>query len=190
MIATVFLDWLLSFGTGTLFAIAGHAEVAGAQHRLRARAFRWGMLYLHLGILSISLALYAVERDWMWMYWVDARALPAAIQVLAFALYEVCFIAGFFLAAELQRRAAWLIAAATAAAITTLEVAARTRLLRFGSLAEFQAGTAAPAIDLDPVRVQPEWLLVSVAGVASLGVLAFMLWRLHKMSPRSSVVTP
>lgn len=182
MIATVFLDWGLAFGAGVLFAIFGRAELAGASSRLRTRAFRWGLIYLHAGVLTISITLYAINADWMWMYWVDPRVLPLGIVILTFALYEVCFLAGFLLTAELARGPAWVVAGATAAAITTLEIAARGRLFRFGTLNEFRSGIAEPAIAFGPLRVQPEWWLVGIAGGISLVALALMLRKLSRIA--------
>lgn len=185
MVETVFLDWGLAFGSGVLFALAGRNQIAGSVSRVRTQAFRWGFAYLHLGVLAISVALYLMNRDWMWMYWVDPRQLPIGIEALAFVMYEVCFVAGFLLTSEVSRRFGWTLAAATAAAITFLEVTARTRLFRFGTLEQFRAGDAAPAVAFSPLRVQPEWWLVSVAGVASLAVLAILLRRLAKMPARA-----
>jgi len=186
VIETVFLDWGLAFGTGVLFAIAGRSEIAATSQRIRTRAFRWGFAYLHLGVLSISLTLYALNPDWMWMYWVDPRALPAGIQALAFVMYEVCFVAGFLLAAELARRSGWLLAGITAAAITTLEITARTRLFRFGTIDEFRAGTAAPAIGTNPLTVQTEFWLVAVAGLISLAAMALLLVRLARRNAEAA----
>ncbi|MGH2830314.1 MAG: hypothetical protein ACRDJM_07500 [Actinomycetota bacterium] len=156
MIPTVFLDWGLAFGAGTLFALAGRDEISRAARKTRTRAFRWGLAYLHLGVIAISVTLYLIDRDWMWMYWVDPRALPMGIEVLAFLLYEVCFVAGFFLAAELAPRGGIALAAATGAAISLLEVTARERLFRLDGF----------------------WL-VTLAGVISLGTLVLLLRRIR-----------
>lgn len=156
MVPTVFLDWGLAFGAGVLFAIAGRRELAHVQRKVQTRAFRWGLAWLHLGVIAISITLYALDRDWMWMYWVDPRALPVGIEVLAFLLYEICFVAGFFIAAELSERAALGLAVATGAAITWLEISARARLFR-----------------LD------QFWLVFAAGLASLAVLVAVLQRLR-----------
>lgn len=187
MVETVFLDWGISFGSGVLFALAGRRELDGATSRLRTRAFRWGFAYLHLGVLAISVALYALNRDWMWMYWVDPRTLPVGLEALTFLLYEICFVAGFLLAAEVGRAGAWLLAAATAAGILVLEATARTRLFRFGTLEEFRAGTAAPAVDLSPFAVRGEWWLAGIGGGVSLVALIVVLRRLtRENTPRRS----
>ncbi|HVL88914.1 MAG TPA: hypothetical protein VM841_01635 [Actinomycetota bacterium] len=186
MATTVFLDWGLAFGAGVLFAIAGSGEVAETPRRLQTRAFRWGFAYLHLGVLSISLTLYAINPDWMWMYWVDPAALPAGIQALAFVLYQICFLAGFLLTAELARRSAWLLAGLTAAAIIALEITARTRLFRFGTIDEFRAGTADPAISTNPPSIATEFWLVAVAGAVSLAAMAVLLLKLVRRNPRAA----
>src|ERR1700752_3137937 len=59
VIETVFLDWALALGSALLFGLAGRAEVRTADSLLRTKSFRWGLAYLHLGVLAISITLYA-----------------------------------------------------------------------------------------------------------------------------------
>lgn len=187
MIATVFLDWGLSFGAGLLFGIAGRGEFAVAPSRVATRPFRWGLAYLHVGVIAISLVLYAMNPDWMWMYWVDPRALPVAVVGAAFALYEVCFLAGFFLATEIDRRRrtlTWVVAAGMFAAIIAAEIATRVRLLHFGTIDEFAAGRAPLGIDLDPFRLEPEMAVVLGAACVATAALGLLVWRLSRMDRR------
>jgi hypothetical protein len=176
VVETVFLDWGLSFGAGLLFALAGGA--GASPRRFQTKAFRWGLAYLHLGVIAISVVLYAMQPDWMWMYWVDASTLPVAVHILAFVIYEVCFLAGFTLGAELERHRAWSVVAATALAISATEFTTRTRLFHLGTFDEFHAGRAAPAVDTSPLQVEPAWWIVTVAGGISMVVLIVMLRRL------------
>lgn len=183
MIETVFLDWGLALGAGLLFGLAGRNEVASAPSLFRTRAFHWGLAYLHVGVIAISITLYLLEPAWMWMYWVDPARLPIVVVVLAFLLYEVCFIGGFALAAELERvrrNATWILAGAMFAGITAAEAAARVRLFHIGTFDEFAAGRAPLGIDLSPFRLEPAMAIVLGPGLiatAAVVVLAIRLWR-------------
>jgi hypothetical protein len=183
VIETVFLDWTLALGAGLLFGLAGRGEVASSPSMTKTRAFRWGLIYLHVGVLAISLALYAIEPAWMWMYWVDPAKLPVVVVALAFVLYEVCYVAGFAIASELERRrrnATWILAAGMFAAITAGEIASRVRLFHFGSFEEFAAGRAPLGLRFSPFHLEPAMIIVlgpgSLATVAIV-VLALRLWR-------------
>ena len=180
VVETVFLDWGLSFGTGLLFAMAGRPEITAARSYFSTRAFRWGLAYLHLGVIAISVPLYLLHRDWMWMYWVDASTLPVAVHIVAFALYEVCFLAGFMLGAELVPKVSWTIAGGMFVAISTTEVVTRTRLFHLGTFEEFSAGRAPAAIAGG--HVEAAWWLVSIGGVASTVALVVALRRLYRRS--------
>ena len=183
MIETVFLDWGLALGAGLLFGLAGRNEVASASSLFRTRAFRWGMAYLHIGVIAISVTLYAIEPAWMWMYWVDPTRLPIVVVVLTFVLYEVSFIGGFALAAELERvrrNATWILAGGIGAAITAAEVATRVRLFHFGSFDEFAAGRAPLGLDTSPFHLEPAMAIVLGPGLlatAAVVVIAVRLWK-------------
>jgi hypothetical protein len=181
VIETFFLDWPFCFATGVLFGIAGRAEIARAATPFATRAFRWGMAYLHAGILSVALGLYLARPDWMWMYWVQDARMPVVVVVIAFALYEVCFLAGFSLGPALgaRPRALWFAAATAGAAFTAGEIASRTRLLHLGTFEEFSSGVP-PEIMFDPFRVSAlGWVLLVVVPVsfAALTMLAVRLAR-------------
>lgn len=180
MVETVFLDWGLSFGAGLLFALAGRAGLA--PRRFDTKAFRWGLAYLHLGVIAISVVLYAMQPDWMWMYWVEASTLPIAVHILAFVIYELCFLAGFTLAAELTRRQAWGLVGLTAVAISATEFTTRTRLFHLGTFEEFHAGRAPAAVATGPLQIEPAWWIVTIAGGISMIALIVLLRRLHHQS--------
>jgi len=183
VIATVFLDWALALGAGLLFGLAGRAEVRTADSLLRTKSFRWGLIYLHFGVLAISIALYVLEPAWMWMYWVDPAKLPIVVVVLSFLVYEFCYVAGFALAAELERwrrNATWAVAIVMFGAINAAEVATRTRLFHFGSFDEFAAGKAPLGLDFSPFHLEPAMAIVLGPGViatVAVVVLALKIWR-------------
>lgn len=183
MIETVFLDWALAFGAGLLFGMAGRGESAAVGALVRTRAFRWGLAYLHIGVIAISVTLYVIEPAWMWMYWVDPRQMPLVVVVLAFLLYEVCYFAGFALASEIERirrNATWAIAGAMFAAITAAEVTTWHRLFTFGTHTEYAAGSARPGIETGPFHIEPAMVIVLGPGLlatAAIVVMAVKLWR-------------
>lgn len=110
MVATVFFDWALSFGVGLLFGIFGRPELEASRSRLATRAFALGFAFETIAVLPVALAVYILAPEWMWMYWVDPARLDVGVEVVAFAMYYVSFVAGFLLAPELERvrpRLAW-----------------------------------------------------------------------------------
>lgn len=180
MVETFFLDWGLSFGAGILFAAAGRNEIASARSLLRSRAFRVGFAWLIAGVLGVALLLYAINPDWMWMYFFQPR-LPGAVVALAFALYPIAFVAGFALGAELAsaaRVAGWAAAAAVGGVITAAEYATRERLFNFGTFIEYVSGQAGGAFGEGAVPGEV-WVLLGwgVPSVVALAALAAMIWR-------------
>lgn len=179
---TVFLDWALSFGAGLLFALAGRRELASSGSLFGTRAFRWGLAYLHLGVLAISITLYAIEPAWMWMYWVDPARLPLVGVIMVFLLYEACYVAGFVLASEIERRranATWILAGAMFVAISIAEFATRVRLFHFGSFEEFAAGAAPLGLEFNPFHLEPAMAIVLGPGLlatAAIVILARHVW--------------
>ena len=187
VISTVFLDWALSFGAGLLFGLAGRGEVTAARSLFGTRAFRWGLVYLHVGVLAISLTLYGLNPAWMWMYWVDPARLPVVVAVIAFLLYEVCFIGGFALAAELERRRAGAtlgLAGVMFLAITAGEVSSRVRLFHFGTFGEFAAGRAPLGIGFSPFHLSAEMAIVLGPGLLATAAIVVVLLRLRRADVR------
>jgi len=183
VVETVFLDWALAFGAGLLFGMAGRGESASVGALMRTRAFKWGLAYLHIGVIAISATLYAMEPDWMWMYWVDPRRLPIVAVVLVFLVYESCYFAGFALASEIERQrrnATWILTGIMFAAITLGEVLTYKRLFYFGTLADHEAGTLTPGLRLDPFHLEPAMVIVLGPGLlatVAVVVIAVRLWR-------------
>ncbi len=144
MVETIFLDWLLSLGTGLLFGRLGITTLRPGRSRLSSAGFLAGAAVQVL-LTAVSLSLYALSAEWMWMYWVDPAGLPVGIVVLAFAMYAVAFLAGYLLAPELERirmGSAWWAVGAVAVGATLLELLAWDRITALGSLSEFASGDA------------------------------------------------
>lgn len=193
MIETVFLDWGLALGAGLLFGLAGRNEVASADSLFRTRAFRWGLAYLHIGVIAISATLYVLEPAWMWMYWVDPTRLPLVVVVLAFVMYEVAYIGGFALAAELERvrrNATRILAGFAGVAITAAEVATRTRLFHFGTFDEFAAGRAPLGLETSPFHLEPAMVIVLGPGLLATVAIVVIAVRLWRADERRAMSTP
>lgn len=146
MIETVFFDWVLSFGVGLLFGIVGRRELESARARQAPRAVRWGFAGQSRAVIPVALALYALAPEWMWMFWVDPGRLSLGVEVFAFGMYYVSFLAGFLLAPELERlrkNLGWGVWAAGSVGLAVAAALTAERLGALGSVAEFEAGRAA-----------------------------------------------
>ena len=193
MVETIFLDWGLAFGAGLLFGMAGRGESASVGALVRTRAFRWGLAYLHIGVIAISVTLYAIEPDWMWMYYVDPNTLPLVVVAISFLMYEISYFAGFALASEIERvrrNMTWAVAGVMAAAITAAEISTHDRLFRFADSTVFTAGRK--GLTFSPFHIEPAMAIVLGPGLIATGalvVIAVRLWRddvkrFGKPSPR------
>jgi hypothetical protein len=190
VVETVFLDWALAFGAGIVFGLAGRREIALAPPGFRTRAFRWGLAYLHLGIIAISAVTYAINPDWMWMYYVRARSLPIIVVIMVFALYEASFVAGFLVgpALERARRGTGLtVAVAFGLALSIAEVAARARLSHFATFDEYHTGIARAGLQLHPFHVEPGMWILLIPGTLSTIAVVALVWTVAR---RARTVTP
>jgi hypothetical protein len=182
VVETIFLDWGLSFGAGLLFGMAGRGESAAVGALVRTRAFKWGLAYLHIGVIAISVTLYILEPNWMWMYYVDPVGLPLVVVALCFFLYEVCYFAGFAIASEIERvrrNVTWAVVGVMFVAITAAEIVTRDRLFKFADSGDF-ALLGRKGITLDPFHIEPAMAIVLGPGLiatVALVVIAVRLWR-------------
>ena len=184
VVKTFFLDWGLSLAAGLMFGFAGRHEIAVADSPFSTRAFRLGFAYQNAGVLGIAVALYLIQPDWMWMYWVPSARLPIAVVVLSFFMYELAFFAGFSVAPALARRRVIMPAfVLVGAALTAGEIAARDRLGRFGTIDEYIAGTARHGLTLSPFHAEPVLTFFAIAGTASiLGLVLLLRSAAHRPS--------
>lgn len=179
MVETIFLDWGLALGAGLLFGMAGRGESASVGALVRTRAFKWGLAYLHIGVIAISVTLYVMEPNWMWMYWVNPVGLPLVVVAISFFLYEVCYFAGFALASEIERvrrNATWSLVGAMFVAITSAEIATRDRLFNFVD----RTSGVRKGITFSPFHLEPAMAIVLGPGLiatVALVVIAVKLWR-------------
>lgn len=183
MVETIFLDWGLAFGAGLLFGMAGRGESASVGALVRTRAFRWGLAYLHVGVIAISVTLYALEPNWMWMYYVDPVRLPLVVVAICFFLYEACYFAGFALASELERirrNVTWAVVGVMFVAITAAEISTRDRLFKFADSTELALNAFRKGMTFSPFHIEPAMAIVLGPGLiatVALVVIAVKLWR-------------
>jgi hypothetical protein len=177
VIETFFLDWPFCFAAGLLFSMAGRREIARASSPYNTKAFRIGFAYTQGGLLGIGIAFYVLRPDWMWMYWADSARIPIVVVALAFALYEISFVAGFALGPLLAARPRLAIAtvAIIAVGFSAAEYATRARLLHLGTLRAFEAG-ARPQIDFSPFHASGlGWLVLVIVPLSAVALITLVV---------------
>ena len=113
---TIPLDATLTTALGVAFHMAagerlaagGSAEAvagapSGARSLVQSPYYRWGMAYNAAVGMGIAVSAYALQPDWMWMYWLDASRLPIWVVLYVFLLYPAMFTFGFLLADEAKK---------------------------------------------------------------------------------------
>ena len=143
MITTIPADLLIMFVVGMVFALGAFANLKKSGTRLANKYFLAGLGFQTVFCMPIAVYCYVAFPDWCWMYWLDSRAAPFWLVVLAFFFYYVFFAAGFLGALALaDRRRIWGPRGLGIALLILLLFAAINyrRLFFVGSLAEFEQG--------------------------------------------------
>lgn len=100
MIPTFLIDEPILISIGILGALSSPPGWRGSL--LKTRAFAVSTA-LALGFTALAAYGYWVAPDWMWMYLLPAKAVPAWVTAYAFILYYVLYLGGFFLGRELRQ---------------------------------------------------------------------------------------
>jgi hypothetical protein len=188
VIPTVPFDLMFSVLVGLVFAVCARQQFTGG-------AAPWGrelaavMSFEAIVLWPVALYYYLVYPDWSWMYFVDARRLPAGISILVLLAY-VAMLLGGYLAGWALLRAGKLrvligVTGGMAVALGGFVVACRSRFFSSGSFAEWHAGHSAPAPSSGDGKLS--WALV-VTGIGvsiSIVVVGLALWEQGKR-PRAS----
>ena len=103
MIKTIQLDTMLTSCLGLLFAL-WRMEADNNAPFWRDAAYRTGLKYTYLVGVGIALTAYLVNPSWMWMYWVDPRAIPWWHMAVIFVIgYPALFTLGYLIGVELEK---------------------------------------------------------------------------------------
>lgn len=145
---------------GVLFGIAGL--------RNRGRAIGAGLVAVTLFGIVIPVYCYLRWPAWMWGYAIDPATVHPWVVVWAFALYYVCFVAGFALT---PRRGGWLALAGVGLVNLALLVLVWPRYSKVGTYADFHSGRAADLMGSPLSTVLNVGFAVTVVGT-----LALWLW--------------
>ena len=143
-----------------------------------APAFLLILSFVGVVLLPVGLYLYVAHPDWTWMYLVDPEDVPALALVPILVLHGGAVIGGWYLGAYLirrdkQRLLLYLLGGG-AAILLLAGLILRERLLSYGTLADWERGTA-----LDLMDVKLGYVLIAlVLGMgAAAGFVAFELLR-------------
>ncbi len=176
VIETVPFDLIMNFGVGLATAWTAREEI-----RL-SKGIPWRPLLALLAFevlvfCPLGAYLYLVHPDWSWNYFLDPRALPGWVGILAVGGYAALAAAGFAVGVLLVRRGSahrLLQAVGVVAALLAAYFAVFfQRFLWVGRFADYQAGPAAPA--MQPLFASRLGWVLLVAGECLLGALGWML---------------
>jgi hypothetical protein len=149
VVVTVPFDLLLNFLIGASVALAARADLRERAVPVMKNRYIAGALVFELLIFwPIGIYLYALHRDWSWMYLLDGYKAPAVLGVAAMAGYLGMLIGGYAAVHVcLQRRRdrlAYAVTGVVALCLLALTIALGRRLIGYGTYAEFHAGKAMP----------------------------------------------
>lgn len=135
-----------------------------------APAFLLVLSFCGVVMVPVVLYLYLAHPAWLWMYWIDPADVPSLAVVPVVAATAGALIGGYYLGARLVRadraRAARYAAIGAGVAAGAVAIAARDRLLHYGSFRDYRDGVA-----LDLMDVKLGYVLVVVAlGVGAAAV--------------------
>lgn len=127
-------------------------------------------LFAAIMLCSATIYLYLTHADWAWLYLIDPRRVPRLFAIPAAAAGAGALFAGYYgmgrlLHARVAQRVVLAILGGGALVCALLAILARGRLLTYGSLDAFRAGTG---VSLFAVRLG----YVLVALLAGLGAAA------------------
>ncbi|MHA1438415.1 MAG: DUF362 domain-containing protein [Promethearchaeota archaeon] len=103
---TIFADYCFMFQIGLLFSIMTYDQLNRSKSIFQNKYFIIAVIYITLFCIPLSILCYIIYPDWCWMYWIDSSSIPIWAPVLAFFLYYIFFIIGFWIGflAEKKRR--------------------------------------------------------------------------------------
>jgi hypothetical protein len=182
VIKTIPLDMFLCFGMGLLFSIAALKGGQPEGSLFKTRHFWMSMTYMVLFTIGVVVFGYIIEPDWMWMYFLDYREVPLALEVYAFLFYPIIFCFGYMMAPELEKVRPGLangVYYAVNVAIVVVILAFIKRLWHVGTLQEFMNDNAPGFITLDPPRMLLlGWLLAAGTPIAGFS----LIWLYRRIS--------
>lgn len=143
-------------------AQAGAGAPSGARSLLSSPYYRWGMAYNTAVGMGIAVAAYALQPDWMWMYWLDASRLPIWTVLYVFLLYPAMFTFGFLLAHEakkLRPGGGGALLTGLLALLLCFIAATWGRIWNVGTISEWDAGACTPLIGAGFAALPLTWVL-------------------------------
>jgi len=155
-------------------------------HLFKDELFYVGLLFGSLFGYGTGVVCYRMAPDWMWMYWMDARLVTTPVLLYLSAAYHLSLFAGIMAARELLPYRSGLFTAlgVSLAGATLICIVFFNRIIRIGSVEQFQQGMASPMLTFNPFTMHPIVIAMGIAGA----VAAFALWIIiRKFKPQTAV---
>lgn len=143
-----------------------------------APAFLLILSFVGVVLLPVALYLYVAHPDWTWMYLVDPADVPALALVPILVLHGCAVIGAWYLGAYLIRadklRLLLYLLGGGTAVLLFASLILRERLLSYGTLADWERGTA---LDLMDVKLGYVLIALVLGSGAAASFVAFELLR-------------
>ncbi|MBI9077346.1 MAG: hypothetical protein JEZ02_18200 [Desulfatibacillum sp.] len=158
---------------------------SGAQSLLKSPYYGWGMAFNTAVGMGIAVTAYALQPDWMWMYWLDASRLPLWVTIYVFLMYPAMFTFGFLLADQakkLRPGGGAALLTGLLAMLLCLIIATWGRIWNVGTISEWDAGACTPLIGSGFATLPLTWVL-SIGFVIAVGSLVLLYKKFAKGLP-------
>jgi len=181
---TVQLDIFSTFLLGLLFSLDSPRQDL-QKTLLKRKGFRIGFLFNLVVGVGIAVSASIINPDWMWIYWVDPKGIPASHIAVIFALlYPAWFMLGYLIAPHLDR-AGWggrIAALVPAFELVFILSTLPTRLRRVGTFEQSATGDMAMMLTLSPLSFTPLAIALIIGVAVAIPGLIGLLWYLHRSS--------
>lgn len=176
-------DIFLTFLLGLLFSM--FAPQSDQQRTLlKRRSFVLGFLFNLVVGVGIAVTAYAINPDWMWMYWVDPKGIPVSHVAVIFGLtYPAWFVLGYLIAPHLDQAGwGWRVVGLVSAFEIIFIGATIHRVWQVGTFEQFATGETVKILSISPLSFTTLSIALLIGFAVAVPTLIGLLMHLHRLS--------